>query len=209
MEAADQAQCPLGNTLYAFPRYGQHNRASEVFLSLEGWTVDPLRPTQDIREQLNLFGPKEIAEGVTVYNAKPQTYGMTPHFSKTLQDDMAILLMSALPSPAREAVAAFAGGIRPSGATIRIAVELAETVVGKAVAYEVAQEETDGTLTFEAKTAKGHLITGELSLTGEFGIDVYQDETESSEVGVGDINVGDIWLEHLPQASVRDLTQRL
>ena len=81
--------------------------------------------------------------------------------------------------------------------------------MGKAVAYEVAQDETDGSLSFEAKTAKGHLITGELSLTGEFGIDVYQDEPASPEASTSEINVGDIWLEHVPQASVRDLSQRL
>ena len=132
---------------------------------------------------------------------------VAPHLRCTTQDNGTALLTATLPRPAREAIIAFAEGIRPSQASVRLAVELAETVVEKAVAYEVTQDDTDGSLSIEAKTAKGHLITGELSLTGDFGIDVYQDEP--APLGMSEINVDDLWLEHLPQASAHDLSKRL
>ena len=214
LEDAEQTQVPLGRVISVLPARQQHNVWKQNLDLLSATKrYFPVRSFQDIRARVNLTGihwtPKIDLTSFPEHITYDAAYGHVPLAAQAFEDQSAFLLMSALPKPAREAVLAFSNGIRPSASTVKVAVDLAETVVGKAAVYEVTHDETDGSLSFEAKTSEGHLITGELGLDGEFGIDVYQDEPASAEAVTSSIDVDDIWLEHLPKASVRDFSQRL
>lgn len=109
--------------------------------------------------------------------------------------------------PLHPTVQAFGEGIadiRPEEHTRETAALIVEAATMKAVAKEIEVDDEDGALSFELRLDRGLLVVGELSIEGNLHINVYNDRHPDP-----DATIDDIWIKHLPQASVDDLMNLL
>ena len=91
-------------------------------------------------------------------------------------------------------------GVCPSAVTLETANRIVETAIQKTSEREIEVDDTDGSLSFELRLDRGLLVVGELSLAGNLHANVYNDQHPDASAGLEDI-----WVKHLPQASVEDL----
>ena len=104
-----------------------------------------------------------------------------------------------LPAVIRSFALGFEGD-KPSGATLEAAQRIVEAAMEKTVQREIEVDDTDGALTFELRLASKLLVIGELSLDGDLHVDVYNDQHPDAGAGLKEI-----WVDHLPQTTVKDL----
>ena len=112
-----------------------------------------------------------------------------------------------LQAPLHPIIRAFGEGIadiRPEEHTRETAALIVEAATMKAVAKEIEVDDEDGALSFELRLDRGLLVVGELSIEGNLHINVYNDRHPDP-----DATIDDIWIKHLPQASVDDLMNLL
>ena len=127
----------------------------------------------------------------------------TPHF------DVGILPNAPeeeLQAPLHPIIQAFAEGIadmRPAESTRETAALIVEAATEKAVAKEIEVDD-DGALSFELRLNRELLVIGELSIEGNLHINVYNDRHPNP-----DATIDEIWIKHMPQASVDDLMDLL
>ena len=111
-----------------------------------------------------------------------------------------------LQAPLHPIIQAFAEGIaemRPAESTRETAALIVEAATEKAVAKEIEVDD-DGALSFELRLNRELLVVGELSIEGNLHINVYNDRHPNP-----DATIDEIWIKHLPQASVDDLMDLL
>ena len=91
-------------------------------------------------------------------------------------------------------------GVLHSDNTLEKASRIIHAAVEKATAKEIGVDATDGALSFELRTSKGYLVSGELSIDGELQVNVYNDRHTSATAPIEDI-----WIDYMPHASAEDV----
>ena len=106
-------------------------------------------------------------------------------------------------APIHPIIQAFARGFAgecPSASTLEAATKIVEAVAQRNSKNEIEVDDTDGALSFELRSESRLLVVGELSVGGNLHANVYDDQHPNAQA-----SIEEIWVKHLPQASVADL----